>query len=330
MNFIELDQYLFQKTDSELYHLKYPKAISKRYAAIPEIIQDGHKLFAFSFDSLLKNQNICIMKESRFVGIPLHIHKVIELNYVYHGSCTQIINGHSVSLYQGDVCILDTNTPHELLPTGEDDIIITIDMRKSYFTNGFLTRLSAQGIVSQFLANAISENADSKQYITFRSNHDEKLHTLIQQLLCEYYDEEKSNEMIDAYMSILFSLLLRIYKQNSLSKHAVDHNNILIEILQYLETNYQKITLSQAAEHFNFHPTYFSHYLKQKTGKSFQELMIRQKLTQACFYLTNSDLPIYEIAQEIGYENLSFFYRKFQEIYGCQPLAYRKNTSTQI
>lgn len=326
MNFEELHQELFRITSSEDYHVKFPNAISKRYQAIPKFIKDGQLLYRFSFDSLLKNQSICIMKESRFAAIPLHTHKVIELNYVYHGSCTQIINGHQVILQKGDVCILDTNTPHEILKTQEDDILITIDMRKSYFTNGFLSRLTSQGIVSEFLANAITENTDIKQYITFRSEEDEKLHSLIQQLLCEYFDEERSLEVIDAYMSIIFAQLLRIYKRNSLSQHAVNKNTILITILQYLETNYQTVSLKSAADHFNFNPTYLGNYIKKKTGRTFKELIIRQKLTQACFYLTNTELPIYEIAREIGYENLGFFYKKFYSAYGCHPQEFRDHT----
>lgn len=29
-------------------------------------------------------------------------------------------------------------------------------------------------------------------------------------------------------------------------------------------------------------------------------------MCQACFYLTNTDFPIYEIAQKVGYDNLGF------------------------
>ena len=70
----------------------------------------------------------------------------------------QIINGKKITLYQGDVCILDRNTAHEVLTLSKDDIVITIEMRKKFFADSFLSRLSAQGLVSHFLVEALSES----------------------------------------------------------------------------------------------------------------------------------------------------------------------------
>lgn len=47
-------------------------------------------------------------------------------------------------------------------------------------------------------------------------------------------------------------------------------------------------------------------------------------MCQACFYLTNTDFPIYEIAQKVGYDNLGFFYRKFTELYHMTPQEFRE------
>ena len=44
---------------------------------------------------------------------------------------------------------------------------------------------------------------------------------------------------------------------------------------------------------------------------------------QACFLLTNTALPIYEIAQKVGYNNLGFFYHKFEAVYHVSPAEYR-------
>ena len=41
---------------------------------------------------------------------------------------------------------------------------------------------------------------------------------------------------------------------------------------------------------------------------SVKELLILQRMYQACFLLSNTELPIYEIAQKVGYNNLGFFY----------------------
>ncbi|WP_129730106.1 helix-turn-helix domain-containing protein [Ectobacillus funiculus] len=43
----------------------------------------------------------------------------------------------------------------------------------------------------------------------------------------------------------------------------------------------------------------------------------------AALYLSNSELPIPDIAEEVGYSSLSFFYKKFNEIFFQTPKEYR-------
>lgn len=98
----------------------------------------------------MKNRSVCVNKESRFTVIPEHIHSVIEFLYVYSGHCTQIINGQSIQMAQGDICMLDTHVPHSIQPLGKNDIVITIEMKKEYLTQGFLQRLGNNGIINGF------------------------------------------------------------------------------------------------------------------------------------------------------------------------------------
>ena len=46
-------------------------------------------------------------------------------------------------------------------------------------------------------------------------------------------------------------------------------------------------------------------------------------MLNAANYLKNSNLPIYEISEKSGYNNLTFFYKKFKEYYGLSPQEYR-------
>ena len=323
-----IDTLLREITPSEKYHIANPGKRSDRYSLIPKIKIKDDEVYEFSFDSILKNENISIIKESRFTDIPLHRHKVIEINYVYSGECTQIINGRTTVLHTGDVCLLDRNTPHSIQSIHENDIILTIDMPKRFFTDGFLQRLSSQGIVSQFLVGALQDNASEKHFILFRTDNSADFRTAIISMLSEYYDEEKNNEIIYAYMTIILGQLLRIYKRNHLSNYHDEKTVPIIEIIQYIEDNYMNITLQEAADHFGFNANYFSNYLKKFTGKSFKELIIIKKLSMACYYLTNTEQPIYQISHEIGYENLGFFYKKFQQTYGVLPQEYREKQKT--
>jgi AraC-like DNA-binding protein len=46
-------------------------------------------------------------------------------------------------------------------------------------------------------------------------------------------------------------------------------------------------------------------------------------MSQAAYLLTNSTLPVADIIESVGYDNTSYFYRKFKEWYGMGPKEYR-------
>ena len=86
MNRQQLEDFLFQYTESEQRHLReQPPQLSPRYRNIPKVVYDGREMYQFNFGSLLRNRSVCVNKESRFTVIPEHIHSVIEFLYVYSG-----------------------------------------------------------------------------------------------------------------------------------------------------------------------------------------------------------------------------------------------------
>ena len=93
--------------------------------------------------------------------------------------------------------------------------------------------------------------------------------------------------------------------------------------MQYLEKNYKTCTLTQLAEKFGYNPNYLSAQLKHITGCSFVELKNSQQFSEAAFLLANTECAISEIMEKIGCSNRTFFYRKFEQIYGMTPREYR-------
>jgi AraC family transcriptional regulator, melibiose operon regulatory protein len=106
----------------------------------------------------------------------MHIHTWLEINYVYSGSCTQIINNETITLTEGQLCLTYTKVPHAILAAGENDIIINILIPKELLSTAFLSRLSHKGIISDFLIKAISENQNHNHYIIFHSENNKKFH----------------------------------------------------------------------------------------------------------------------------------------------------------
>lgn len=261
-------------------------------------------------------------RHSRYQAYPIHIHPWVELNYMYSGSCTQKINGNPVTLKQGQVLLLEQKTIHEVPVLGDDDILLNIYIQKDYLTTAFFNRISEKNIVSQFLINAVSSNLSHDNYIFFPSEKSRRLPLFIQEFFCEFYEPSACSQdvMNSLFTLILTELIAVCHSDNAAAlQTASTASASILPILKYIETHHKTASLKETADFFGMHPDYLSRVLKQKTGCSFQTLLTRQRMLAAQFMLTNSSLPVTEIAHQVGYHNITFFYKKFQDTYGYSP-----------
>lgn len=60
------------------------------------------------------------------------------------------------------------------------------------------------------------------------------------------------------------------------------------------------------------------------TGKTPIEYINSYRINQSCKLLMRQDSSISDIAAEVGFENFSYFIRKFKEFKGCTPTKFRK------
>ena len=56
---------------------------------------------------LFQQGNIHISKHRRYAEVPEHTHDFVEINYMYSGTCLQIINGERIEMEESDVVIID-------------------------------------------------------------------------------------------------------------------------------------------------------------------------------------------------------------------------------
>ncbi len=343
----ELRQRLLKMSDSELRHRDAPGReqpfdgspetgdsaswtqlngqVRMEFTSDLRLLQHKNRKFSRHAGSEFLDLPLAISQHTRYSRFPIHVHDYVEANYVYAGRCEQIINGQRVTLHEGDLCILDTNVSHTILDTTEDDVIVNFIMLKSFFNSSFLSRLAGTGIVSEFLVNAVSRTQNHNRYILFHTGVEGRVRDTVENLMCEYFDPALcSKEIFESYLVILFSELLRTFRDHQAEDHDSPSNTQLIEILKYLEEHYRDCTLAGTAERFSFHPNYLSAYLRKSTGRTFKELVQIRRMTMAGILLSNSSRTVQDVASEVGYNNLGFFYKKFAEHYGQSPGDYRQ------
>jgi len=103
-------------------------------------------------------------------------------------------------------------------------------------------------------------------------------------------------------------------------------NAIIEQTKEWLDRNlHANPTLSDAADHVNLNPTYFSEYFKKHMGETFLQYTTRAKMQRAKALLADRSLKVYDIALQIGYSDHRHFSKVFHSKVGMTPSEYRSH-----
>ncbi|WP_309122327.1 response regulator [Paenibacillus sp.] len=99
---------------------------------------------------------------------------------------------------------------------------------------------------------------------------------------------------------------------------------IVRKALEYIADHlHLPIGIREVAEAVHLNASYFSELFKQETNASFSDYLIALRLRKAKELLLTTDRKIYEIAEETGYGNASYFVKVFRESEGMTPKQFR-------
>lgn len=96
-------------------------------------------------------------------------------------------------------------------------------------------------------------------------------------------------------------------------------------VLNYVDRNVKEgIGLDEAAEYANMSSSYFSKFFKRLTGINFITYMMDGKISAAKDMLTDTDMPVINIAYELSYSETNYFGKAFKKKVGLTPTEYRE------
>lgn len=331
MNHEELDRVLRLVTKSEEIYQKIGRnnsfdfydtcIINEREvikATIPQNLND--------YPNHNELQTMFMRKNSRFCTTPRHIHDWIEINYMYDGSCIETIGDTPFELKKGQAILIDKDMPHEIGYLGENDILYSIMIHPDYLNLSFFNRISKGSVMTEFFVNAMNQEKEHNSFVFFRSEDNKKLPFYMAELACELMDpSDYSSDIIDSLFTLVLYELIDAYNLYNQEEDKSLNTSSLASILKYIERNYKICTLDSIAHHFGLNTSYLSTLFKTKLNMNYIDLIQKQRFHAAIILLENTDRSIADIAHEVGYENINFFYRKFKEIYRCSPKEYRQN-----
>ncbi|MFS0880076.1 response regulator transcription factor [Metabacillus niabensis] len=95
---------------------------------------------------------------------------------------------------------------------------------------------------------------------------------------------------------------------------------------QFITENYTdpSLTLERVASHLHVSPVYLSRIIKQELGVSFVRFVTNMRIQKSIELLNQTDMPIVEIAEMVGYDTQHYFSTAFKKVTGVSPIKYRK------
>ncbi|MFC0212024.1 response regulator [Paenibacillus chartarius] len=105
---------------------------------------------------------------------------------------------------------------------------------------------------------------------------------------------------------------------------AAVSNPFIRQAVDYIDHNLNRmLPAKNVAGLVHLNVSYFSVLFKNETGVSFSDYVTKRRLQKAKELLVRTNLMVYEIAEQTGYQSASYFVKVFQEAEGMTPKMYR-------
>ncbi|TSB47868.1 helix-turn-helix domain-containing protein [Alkalicoccobacillus porphyridii] len=97
------------------------------------------------------------------------------------------------------------------------------------------------------------------------------------------------------------------------------------EVKNYVERSLNtNITLKEISDNLHYNCSYLGQKFKAQEKMTFHQYLLNRRMEKAKTLLAMTDLKIYEIASEVGYTDLDWFYKKFKSHFGVSASMYRR------
>jgi AraC family transcriptional activator of pobA len=161
------------------------------------------------------------------------------------------------------------------------------------------------------------------------NNHDK---LILQPIVDLLYQEAKnvspSSEVIQALILIFLRKIQPVFSFNHYQTTKQHEVFVFKKFKHLVETQFEKnIPISQYASQLNISSHYLNALVKAVCGKTSTEIIKERTILEAQQLLHFSELTISQIADQLGFEDSSYFARFFKKQVGLSPFDFRKRSS---
>ncbi len=257
-----------------------------------------------------------IVRKSRpFLSQAWHFHPEIELCYTLKSQGKRYV-GNAISNYsEGDIVLIGPNVPHGFTTsTNTEQYVIqfTSDFAGEAFLNLSELRPIKELLLKSRRGIVLHGGLKSKiQELTKLIFQKEGFQSFL--MLLEILNTIAASSEYEQICSDQYSTSIRAGQLSRIKK-----------VFKYIENNFQKdISVDDVRKCINLTEPAFYKFIKRHTKRKFTEILNEYRIAYASKQLINSSQTIAEICYASGYNNLSYFNRKFKDMMGRTPKEFR-------
>lgn len=252
-----------------------------------------------------------------------HFHKEYELHLIVASSGKVFIGDYIGNFYPESLFLTGPNLPHNWISQVEEDEVVPKRDMLVNFTDDLFE--SGSHIFAEF--KNLAPLLERAQYgIEFRCKK-----TITQAMtLMQHIEDAKGMARLGQFFILLdvlsvcedYQLLSGVTTPQLADEHSIDRTNRAVD---YIFAHYaRELPLEEVAQYLGMKPTYFSRVFKQATGRTFIEFVNRLRISKSCELLADGDKAVTDVCFESGFNNISNFNRRFQQLKGMTPSHYRR------
>ena len=137
--------------------------------------------------------------------------------------------------------------------------------------------------------------------------------------------EWEQAERPTGYMEMLRCYLTQVLVFAARACETRSARSAVTDVMKQLKAHYaEPLCLNSLSQLVGYTPQYLSSLFSHDMGMSIQEFLQRIRIEEACKLLRRTELPMAEVAANVGYQDTRHFSKLFRRYQGASPKEYRK------
>ena len=276
-------------------------------------------------------------------ALPLHFHDFYEITFVLSGCLTMQFEEEYVTYMPGDGVLSNKNIHHREILDQKIEIVLFL-LKEDFvqdllYNNNYYDSLGRSLPIGSFFYDLFTVNKktpfyNAKEYIDFKINDPISaipLFKLVNQMITEITSKRSGKSYM---MKALLCHLIQMMENENIYTRKFHYAKLSNEeeILRKISCSYENksgvFTRAEIEDLTGYNSDYIERIVKKHPGKTLSELGRSFLLRKAAVLLTETNMKIGTICEEVGYSNRNYFNKIFAELFGVTPSEYRKQKYT--